>query len=300
MQFYDNLMKCNLIGAGRLGKNIALTLLNSQAISELYIANRTMASAYKASQDLGYGVAVQNIRELPVADITWLCSNDDSLPQLVETLASYSKLKTGSFVIHSSGVLNSSLLAPLKAHGCFIASFHPLKAFKKNYLDAFALNQVDCVLEGDKEVCVWLDNLFTRAGAYVSEIKSENKARYHAAACMASNYLVTLAGCCEQIFLEAGISPQQSRRMLINLMQGNLTNLSSTRCFAEALTGPIERGDVKTLALHLNSFENPVHQRLYQAAGLATLPLTQLTKEQKKTINNVLTEVLSKGEPFTK
>jgi predicted short-subunit dehydrogenase-like oxidoreductase (DUF2520 family) len=281
-------MKCNIIGAGRLGKNIALALFNSQIISSFCICNRTYESALKACQELGFGVAVAQISELPQAEITWICSGDDAISSVVEALANQSVLKPGTFIIHSSGVLNSSILAPLKVHGCFIASFHPLKAFKTHYIDKDAFYQVDCVLEGDAPACNWINQSFTALGAYISAIKPENKARYHAAACIASNYLITLASCSEALFLKAGLNKQQSRRMLINLMQGNLTNLQHTERIAESLTGPLIRGDKKTLRLHLDSIENPLIHHLYQAAGLATLPLTNLTEKEKKEIKNLL------------
>lgn len=281
-------MKCNIIGAGRLGKNIALALTSVHAISSLSICNRTVDSAYKACQDLGFGLAVPEIKELPAADITWLCCNDDAIPALVDALSSQARLKPGSFVIHSSGVLNSSLLAPLQTKDCAIASFHPLKAFKSNYLDATAFNQVDCVLEGDADVCDWLQETFSRLGAYVSAIAPEHKAMYHAAACIASNYLITLAACSEELLLKAGLKAQQSRRMLLNLMQGNVTNIQQSERIADALTGPLGRGDLNTIALHLKAMENTNMLPLYKAAGLATLPLTQLSTAQQEGIKNLL------------
>lgn len=277
-----------MIGAGRLGKNIAQALSATHIISSLALCNRSFASAKKACQELGVGHAVDHIEHLPEADITWICCNDDSIPHVVALLAQKSLLKPGSFVIHSSGVLNSNLLAPLKTQGCSIASFHPLKAFKTNYLDSAAFNQIDCVMEGDEQVCQWLTSSFLQLGAYISVIQPENKAMYHAAACIASNYLITLAACSEELLLSAGLPEQQCRRMLTNLMQGNVTNLMHSPKIAEALTGPLARGDIKTLSAHLDSIKNPDINHLYKAAGLATLPLTSLSKERQKQIKEML------------
>lgn len=286
--YQGNSMKCNIIGAGRLGKNIGLALTGIHAISSLSICNRTLDSAFNACQDIGFGLAVPGLKELPAADITWLCCNDDAIPMLVEALASQANLKPGSFVIHSSGVLNSSLLAPLQEKGCAIASFHPLKAFKSDYLDSGAFNQVDCTVEGDVNVCDWLQQTFSRLGAYVSAIAPEHKAMYHAAACIASNYLITLAACSEELLLKAGLQAQQSRRMLLNLMQGNITNMQQSERIADALTGPLGRGDLNTLALHLKAMEQTSMHHLYKAAGLATLPLTQLSAAQQDEVKNLL------------
>lgn len=281
-------MKCNIIGAGRLGKNIALALSATQIISSFSICNRSLGSAQKACQDIGSGVGVEKIELLPEAEITWICCNDDAISDVVKMLAQSARLKPGSFVIHCSGVLNSTLLASLKQRGCFVASFHPLKAFKINYLEADAFNRVDCVLEGDKPVCDWLTDAFTSLGAHLVAIQPEAKATYHAAACMASNYLITLAACSEALFLEAGITSQQSRQMMVHLMQGNLNNLQNTKSIADSLTGPLARGDIQTISLHLGAIENKDMRHLYQVAAVNTLPLTQLPDDIKQKIKVVL------------
>lgn len=277
-------MKCNIIGAGRVGKNIALSLVQKQIISSVSICNRSMESAQQACQDLGFGQASENIEELPAAEINWICCNDDAISNIVETLVDNPFLKPGTFVFHCSGVLNSQVLEPLKNHGCFIASFHPLKAFKSNYLDAFAFAQVDCVLEGDDKACNWLKDAFTLLDANLISIAPESKVLYHAAACMASNYLITLAACSEELFLKAGISPQKSRQMMVNLMQGNLNNLMQNANIADSLTGPLARGDIKTIGLHLNAIKDAESIQFYQAAALKTLDLTQLPSGIKEEI----------------
>ncbi len=280
-------MKCNLIGAGRLGKNIALSLFKAQFISSISICNRSFHSAQKACDEIGLGQPIDQIEHLTAAEVTFICCNDDAIEDVVRTLAHSAILKPGSFVIHCSGVLSSALLAPLKREGCLVASFHPLKAFKTNYLEPTAFKQVDCVLEGDQEVCEWLRSSFTKLEAHLITINPQAKATYHAAACMASNYLITLAACSEELLLNAGINSQQSRQMMVNLMQGNLNNLLQTEQIAESLTGPLARGDVQTIALHLDSIDNPEIRRLYQRAALATLPMTQLSLEIKQQISDL-------------
>ncbi|KTC80934.1 Rossmann-like and DUF2520 domain-containing protein [Legionella cherrii] len=280
-------MKCNIIGAGRLGKNLALALFQDQLITSFSICNRSLESAQKVCQELGYGQAIANLEHLPAAEVTWICCNDDAISHVVDTLVQHSVLKPQSMVIHCSGVQNSALLQPLKQQGCLVASFHPLKAFKSNYLDAAAFQHVDCVLEGDTEVCDWLIHAFTPLGANLIAIEPDAKVAYHAAACMAANYLITLAACSEELFLHAGIPPQRSRQMMVNLMQGNLDNLLQTERIAESLTGPLARGDVQTLALHLQAIESPEIKRLYQSAALSTLPLTPLSAELKAKIREL-------------
>jgi predicted short-subunit dehydrogenase-like oxidoreductase (DUF2520 family) len=281
-------MQCNIIGAGRLGKNIARALSFAKIISALSVCNGSLCSAAKACQEIGMGTPVETIEQLPPADVLWLCCNDDEIPPLVDLVSQHPCLKAGSFVIHCSGVLSSQMLNPLKNKGCMVASFHPLKAFKTNYLEPDSFHGVDCIIEGDSQACEWLKHTFLRLGACISTIQPENKALYHAAACMASNYLITLASHSEALFLKAGLDAEQSRRMLVSLMQGNITNLQQTKLISESLTGPLARGDIQTILLHLEAIDNSSVKELYKAAGLATLPLTQLTQKKNEALKGLL------------
>ncbi|MFI4918314.1 MAG: Rossmann-like and DUF2520 domain-containing protein [Legionellales bacterium] len=281
-------MKCNIIGAGRLGKNIALALSTAKVISVQAICNQSPISAANSCQEIGSGFAVDAFAQLPAAEIIWITCGDDAIKPAVQQLVKQVALNPGCLVFHCSGVLSSAILLPLKEQGCSIASIHPLKAFRAGYLDAHAFNDVDCVVEGDAPALAWLTSAFTRLGARIIPIKPEAKAAYHAAACMASNYLITLAACSEALLLKAGLTPQQARLMIYRLMQGNLTNLLQVEEVSASLTGPLMRGDIETLSLHLQAIDNTSVSTLYKAAGLATLPLTQLTEAKKHLVEKTL------------
>lgn len=281
-------MNFNLIGAGRLGKNIALALGSAQIASLQAIYNRRFDSAKQACQALGTGVGVSKLSMLLPADVLWVVCSDDAIEPVVDQLAKEPILKKGSFVIHCSGVLNSSVLAPLKEQGCHVASMHPLKAFKQGYLSPDAFLNTYCVVEGDEMVCQWLHDAFHVLGAKMLDIQPKAKANYHAAACMASNYLITLASSSEQLMLNAGIPKEQAREMICDLMQGNIENLRQKNPIKESLTGPLMRGDVDTLNIHLQSIDELAIKKLYKAAGIATLPLTTLPDATQKMIEALL------------
>lgn len=275
-------MKCNIIGAGRLGKAIALALHATGQVSIQALCNSNLASAERACVAIGAGNPVATVQQLPAADLTWIACSDDSIADVVRSLLENSALKSGSVVVHSSGVLDSTVLAPLQDRGCFIASLHPLKAFAADFLDEHAFQLVHCVLEGDIQACLYLTDLFEDLGAKLIRIRPESKALYHAAAVMASNYLITLAACSEALFKQAGIEANQTQNMILSLMQSNLNNINAKNAIAASLTGPLARGDMQTIERHLAAISDPLISALYKTAGLATLPLTQLSEENKK------------------
>ncbi|CAM2734525.1 Rossmann-like and DUF2520 domain-containing protein [Legionella worsleiensis] len=281
-------MNYNIIGAGRLGKNIALALSVHQQINLNSICNRRYDTAIQACHEIGQGKAVKTITQLPQSDVTWITCNDDAIESVVYQLLCDAVLKPGSFIIHCSGALNSTLLHPLKELGCSVASFHPLKAFKSGYLDPAAFREIYCVAEGDDLVCKWLHQIFQPLGAQVLSIQPDEKTKYHAAAAIASNYLITLAHASEELLLQAGIAQTHARTMICNLMQGNINNLLHTQRIEETLTGPLCRGDTQTLNMHLKAINNPKTQALYKTAGLATLAMTDLPEETQIRIEELL------------
>lgn len=281
-------MNCNIIGAGRLGKNLAWALTQAKLVSLQAVCNTSIASARQVCAELNVGKPVAHIVDLPQADITWITCNDDSIETVLQSLINNPVLKPGSIIIHCSGVLSSNLLAPLKKQGCFIASLHPLKAFRTGVLDAHAFMDVHCIIEGDPEALPWIKNTFELLRANTITINPEAKGIYHAAATIASNYLITLASCSENLFLKAGIAEEQAHQMITSLMQSSLRNFQLSPTVSAALTGPLARGDTNTVTIHLDAVEDPIVRTLYKAAGLATLPLAKLSEQKIMEIKKIL------------
>jgi predicted short-subunit dehydrogenase-like oxidoreductase (DUF2520 family) len=75
------------------------------------------------------------------------------------------------------------------------------------------------------------------------EIAEADRAAYHAAATLASNFLVALEGAAETLAATVGIS----RRELLPLVQATVENWGAVGA-RQALTGPIARGDEITVA----------------------------------------------------
>lgn len=273
----------NIIGAGRLGKNIALALVANGQASLGGVCNKNRARAERAIVQIACGIAVESLHDLPSAKLTFITTPDDSIPRIVADLVKKS-LSFGSIVVHCSGVLSSDILSPLREQGCHIASIHPLKAFREGSMQADAFNRCDCVLEGDREALEILTPIFRFLGANPVTINAEKKASYHAAAVMASNYLVTLAANAVELFLQAGMEATQAKDIVGNLMQGSLNNIRQSPTMASALTGPLMRGDTATISQHLAALDNPQTRTLYEAAAYATLPLTTLSNKNKADI----------------
>jgi predicted short-subunit dehydrogenase-like oxidoreductase (DUF2520 family) len=278
-------MHINIIGAGRLGKNLARALVTQHNV-DLVVCNSHLESSKIAAKAIGYGYAVANLAELPPADITFITTPDDEIQFIIEQLLQMHR--PAHIISHCSGVYSSQLLKPLQNQNHQIVSIHPLKAFRSNHIEDNAFSQCDCVIEGDSLAVETLSRLFTTMNANILTINAAKKHIYHAAAVMASNYIVTLAACARTLMQQSGLTPTEAQQITQNLMQQSLNNLKQTTDVKNALTGPLARGDIKTIATHLSAITEPNILELYQYAGLATLPLTQLDDDRLKALTQQL------------
>ena len=101
-------------------------------------------------------------------------------------------------------------------------------------------------------------------------ISDSDRPLYHAAASLASNYLVTLEGAAEELAALAGVE----RDLLVPLVRAAVENWARLGAH-EALTGPIVRGDAATASRQRAAVESRAPRLLplwdALAAGTRTL-----------------------------
>lgn len=279
----------NIIGAGRLGKTIGkLIALNKLGVVQ-GLRNTSMSSGHAAASFIGEGLAYAEIGDLPPADITFITTPDDQIKKAAQTLSLSSNLKKDSIVIHCSGSLTSAELESLKTKHCHLASIHPMCSFADPSISVNTFANTYCALEGDTKALEIMDLLFRQLGANTYVIKADQKIVYHAAGVIASNYLVTLCAQANRCLEHAGVEGEKALQIILNLMQGTLNNLATTLSPKDALTGPIKRGDVETLAKHQQAFNsNKELLELYNQMGLLTLKLACHNEKIETTLRNLL------------
>jgi predicted short-subunit dehydrogenase-like oxidoreductase (DUF2520 family) len=104
----------------------------------------------------------------------------------------------------------------------------------------------------------------------------QDRARYHAAGVIASNYVVTLFNEALHLLqsLDSGADERLIRQTLVHLVDNTLQNIKATGT-AQALTGPIARGDAGTVRKHLEALdkEDTELAALYRLLGRRTARL---------------------------
>ncbi|HYW30218.1 MAG TPA: DUF2520 domain-containing protein [Gemmatimonas sp.] len=101
-----------------------------------------------------------------------------------------------------------------------------------------------CAIDGSDGVATGVATALAELlGMTPMRVPAAQRSLYHAAASIASNYLVTLEWAAERAAAQCGIP----RDALAPLVQATL-DAWRTRGFAGAITGPVARGDVATVA----------------------------------------------------
>ena len=131
---------------------------------------------------------------------------------------------------------------------------HPLQTFAPgDGAEAFA--GAGCAVAGTTpEALAFAAGLARALGMSPFEIDDEGRAAYHAAATVASNFVVTLAAAAERIAAGAGLEPAEARALFAPLLRRSVENLAELGP-EEALTGPIARGDHGTVAAQRRAVE---------------------------------------------
>jgi predicted short-subunit dehydrogenase-like oxidoreductase (DUF2520 family) len=126
-----------------------------------------------------------------------------------------------------------------------------------------------------------LNPAFEAIGGHMVTILAEHKTLYHAAAVIASNYLVTLVDAALQAYEGAGVPREQALQMLQPLMNNTMDNIFRAGP-EKALSGPIARGDLQTVEKQQNALATyrPALGELYGQLAQHTASLAQRRDKQ--------------------
>ncbi len=141
----------------------------------------------------------------------------------------------GPLVGHCSGAMALDVLGGHEGFG-----LHPLMTVTEDGAD---FTGAGCAVAGTSERArCTATALAERLGMIAVEVADADRAAYHAAASIASNFLVTLEGFAERLAATAGVD----RDRLVPLVRATVDNWAALGP-ERALTGPVARGDEQTV-----------------------------------------------------
>lgn len=257
-----------VIGIGIVGQAVAKTL-SKEGYSIIGINDIQEGLANDFVQEIGSKVLT--LEQLSQdSEIIFITTPDRYIKKVAKEIALFN-LKN-KFVIHMSGLLDSLELIDCRKKGAIIMSLHPLQAFASIQEALVNLPGSYFTFEGDKSAAGIAKELVQRWQGKLITIRREFKPLYHAAACIASNYLVTLFEDAIRLLEASGFDRKLAWEAMLPLVKGTINNVSS-KGTKDALTGPIVRDDYLTVEKHIKEIAKSNNDILmtYRVMGLRTV-----------------------------
>jgi predicted short-subunit dehydrogenase-like oxidoreductase (DUF2520 family) len=300
--------RVGVIGAGPVGGALARALA-ARGAKVACVTSRTAAHAETLATAIPGCMAVASADEVSAETDTILVAVPDDA---IATVAAGTHWRAGQLVIHLSGAQGADALAAAAAQRARVAALHPLMTFPRMAeppaLDAILKRLAGCAwaFEAQDEQSIEDVEAIARAlGGHAIRLTAADRAPYHLAAVLASNYVVTLLAAAVQLWGTFGADPETALAALLPLTRASVEHLAALGLPA-ALTGPIARGDIGTLQTHLDWLTEHVASApdllwlrdAYVALARLTVPVAlakgSLSREDAESMRRLLSDVASR------
>jgi predicted short-subunit dehydrogenase-like oxidoreductase (DUF2520 family) len=273
-----------LIGPGRAGTTISLGLVD-QGWDVVAVAGRapdasstTAAAACLASPTALVSEAARG------ASLVLIGTPDRAIEQAV--MAAEPAIEPGALVVHLAGSRGIDVFDALleKRTGVRVGAMHPLQSFPSTTVGLERLPGAWAAVAGDPEV----SEIARSLGLRPFTLADNERTGYHTAAVVASNHLVALLGQVERLATRARV-PYEAFAPLVLASVQNAFTLGP----ADALTGPVARGDLATVEQHLRDLD-PAERDAYRALAREA---ARLTGRRDTGLDRLLDDLKSSARP---
>ena len=254
------------IGAGRVAGVLAPAFAET-GYAVVAAASRSPASAERIAS-LVPGCRAVSPQEAAAAEVVFITTSDGAVGEVASSV----EWRAGQGVVHCSGALTCGPLAPARAAGASVGSWHPFQTFGGET----TLAGVTFGIEADGELLAFLERLASEVGGYPLRVPAEARALYHAASVLSCGYLTTLLGEARTLWTRAGLPPEQAFQAIAHIARTTVANVEQFGA-GTALTGPTSRGDTGTVQLHLDAVRSvaPELLPLYREICLRSVELAR-------------------------
>lgn len=259
-----------IVGAGAVGTALGRRLVD-RGYSVGAVISRRAAPAEALADKLGAPIGTEDWTDLPPdIRLVLLCVPDCALADVARALAEVAHPWTQTIVAHTSGAHTAEVLEPVSERGARSLSVHPLQTFRDD-TSPEAFDSIYIAIEGDADALSEAKTMARDLGGRPIVLTAQSKALYHCAAALASNGLVALFSVVEEVLDTVQIQSTDAAGTdffapLVDQTWGNLRSAPPE----DVLTGPVARGDEKTVETHLDALGDTVPhlQSIYSALSI--------------------------------
>lgn len=279
----------SIVGAGRVGTTLG-KCLRERGWHVGAVVTRSAATAREAVRAIGGGDANARVtREVLAADIILVSTPDDAIASVADELARIGKQAwRGKIVLHTSGALDHSVLAPLGRCGASTGSLHPMQTFSGRSVPK--LKGIIFAVEGGARARRAGRAIARSLGGVPMVIASASKPAYHAAGALVAGHALALIEAATEILEQTGFPRRRAMQTLLPLISQMLDNFE--RLGARAVwTGPVARRDYAVVARHMKALQayRPEFRQTYEAlARLAARVLSKNPDARLRELNRAL------------
>jgi predicted short-subunit dehydrogenase-like oxidoreductase (DUF2520 family) len=255
-----------LIGAGRAG-SVVVAALARAGHRVIGVSARSAASRRRAE------VLLPGVPLLAVPDVAGRCDllvlgyPDDALPALVRELAGRSLPPAGTLVVHHSGRFGVGVLEPLTRAGALPLAIHPAMTLSGAPTDLVLLAEAAFGVTAPEPLRLVAEALVIEMGGEPVAVPEESRPLYHAALAGSANHLVTLVAAAVDLLDRGGVAA--AARVLGPLLHAAVDGALDRG--DSALTGPVVRGDARTVLAHLRTLHDVAPETVPSYVALARL-----------------------------
>lgn len=261
-----------IVGAGRVGTLFAKFLSDVLGHKIIAVISRSDDSLDRFTKKFKVDIASKSLLDLPSnTEVIFITTPDSVVKDVADKISSLEGLFFKNLTVyHASGVLTSDILSSLHSLGAEVGSLHPVYSVSHFDYSVDELKKIKFTLEGSKRIYDITKWIFYNFSENIFYIEKSQKILYHIACVFASNYLVSLLNAVDEILKKANLD--FDHRFLLQLIEISLKNANELGA-VNALTGPIERGDLETVRLHLDELKDkfPEILPLYSSLAIETV-----------------------------
>lgn len=187
------------------------------------------------------------------AEVVLLAVRDSAIGEVAKMLLGTGLVNKRHVLLHCGGSASAEeVFSDVSSRVGGIGTLHPLTAIADGKLAMRALKGTAFGVEGNERGVAMAGKLASAMGGVVLPLRREQMAAYHAAASLASNYVVAMLDAAVRGLVSTGVSVADATAALVGLADGALRNIVAHGT-TYGLTGPVRRGDSATVERHLEA-----------------------------------------------
>ncbi|WP_295078106.1 Rossmann-like and DUF2520 domain-containing protein [Ruminococcus sp.] len=265
-------MNIGFIGAGKVGFSLGRYFAeNGIPLSGYYSLH--VQSAAEAAKFTGSEVYYELADIVRDSGVIFITVPDTSVAEVYESIKEMGI--EGKCICHCSGAMSAEETFPdISEYGASGYSIHPLFPISSKYESFKELQSAFFCIEGSEEHLGDWEKLFGRLGNDIRIIPGSMKSEYHAACAISSNLVCALAAKSLSLMKKCGFSETEALKAFEPLIMSNIRRILAVGP-QEALTGPVERNDIETVARHIQCMDNDTDREMYRAVSRKLVEIAQ-------------------------